>query len=182
MTNTLAKNSAFFLILGSALLFINGCAADSGGKAAMKIGMHIDAVLEFAIEYPLAWTKDRRLAYGSKTGEVRWADPGTPSALLRVSSDLLVDPATDAERSLEQALQEYPGLQVQTREQVTLPAGTAWHVSGQTHRLRLELYVMTKGNRSFCIALRAPPEDMDPYLDIMTRVVDSFQVLTRDKS
>lgn len=164
------------LLLGCCLL-LQSCAAGGQPSPSMKIGMHIDAVLEFVMAYPLDWHKDRRLAYGSKEGEVRWTPPGQPTALLRVKSSLPRQPAVSLEQQLDQFLREYRDLHVQTREQVTLDAGEAWHVSGQTSRETLQLYLLNQAERSYLITLTTPAGNSDRYEQIMARAISSFQIL-----
>lgn len=164
------------LLLGCCLL-LQGCGGAAQSAPATKIAMHIDAVLEFAVEYPQDWHKDRRLSYGSRDGEVRWSHPEHPATLLRIKSSLLSQPAVSPARQLEQALQEYSGLEVLRREQVALTAGEAWHVTGRTAQLAVDLYLLPRTQRAYLIVLTAPPGTSSQDDEFMERVTRSFQVL-----
>ena len=54
---TVTSTKLFLCLLAAALLGLSGCASKGQSTSAMKVGMHIDAVLEFAVEYPLQWKK-----------------------------------------------------------------------------------------------------------------------------
>ncbi len=167
----------FLLMLISSCVILQACAATEKPTAEMRIGMHYDAVLHFVMEYPLAWEKDRRVAYGNREGEVRWTHPDHPATLLMVKSSLQTHSALNAETRIEQALQEYPGLEILAKEVITLPAGEAWHVSGQTAQGHLDLYLLVHGGHRYLISFTAAPEDFDDYQDILERVIDSFQIM-----
>jgi len=143
----------------------------------MKIGMHIDAVLEFVVEYPLQWKKDRRLEYGRHEGEIRWSHPDQGGTLLQVSSHLRQH--TTDEQELTLLLKDYPGLTESLREQVKLPAGKAWHISGQTTQQQIELYLFLKPNRAYAIALKTLPENFAGYDVLMAKIIRSFQTLAQ---
>lgn len=177
MMRFLSKSRRFLLVLLSACAVLQACAAAEHTGPEMKIGMHYDAVLDFVVEYPLSWHKDRRLAYGSRDGEVRWVHPEHPATLLRVKSSMQKPPVPDVQAQLDQVLQEYPGLEVLSKEEVTLPAGTAWHLSGQLAQGQLDLYLIVHADRRFLITLSTAPEDLDNYREIMERVTNSFQIM-----
>jgi hypothetical protein len=167
----------FHLLLISSCVILQACALTEKPTAEMRIGMHYDAVLHFVMEYPLAWEKERRVAYGSKEGEVRWTNPDHPATLLRVKSSVQKNSAHDAETRIEQALQEYSGLEILSKEEITLPAGEAWHVTGQTAQGHLDIYLLMRGGHQYLISFTAAPEDLDDYQGVLERVTDSFQIM-----
>ena len=139
----------------------------------MKVGMHIDAVLEFAVEYPLQWNKDRRLAYGRNAGEVRWSHPVQSGTVLQVASSDRKS-RTNAQE-LDLVLREYPDLTETTREQVELPAGDTWHVSGRTAQQQVDIYLLLQPDRTYVITFKASPENFADYKTLMDKVIQSFQ-------
>ena len=141
--------------------------------------MHFDAVLEFIVEYPLSWGKDRRLNYGSKEGEVRWAHPDHPNTLLIIRSDLQKRQDLSKEQQVDQVLHKYVGLEVATKEEISLPAGETWHVTGNTAQVNVDIYLLLHGDRSYLIALTAPSDKIDSYEDLMARVTQSFQTMSK---
>ena len=68
------------------LITLPGCALTGASPSEIKVGLHIDAVLELVVEYPLHWKKDRRLEYGRNEGEIRWTPPEQDNTLLQVTS------------------------------------------------------------------------------------------------
>ena len=81
--------------------FLANCARQGLSTDQKKIGMHIDAVLEFVIEYPLDWKKDRRVIYGTSNGEVRWTrQTDSGNVMLRVISKKSIIPADISEGQL----------------------------------------------------------------------------------
>ena len=164
-------------MLISSCVFFQACATTGQPDAGEKIGMHIDAVLEFAMEYPLSWEKTRRVAYGSRQGEVRWTDPSHPGTLLKVRSTLAEQPAINPEQQIDQFLKEYSGLETPLKEKVTLPFGEAWHVTGHTVQFDLEFYLIAHEQRSYLITLTVTRGDIDNYRDIASNIMDSFQAL-----
>jgi hypothetical protein len=167
----------FLLVLISSCIFLQACAATGQPDTGEKIGMHIDAVLDFAIEYPLSWKKVRRVAYGSRQGEVRWTDPGHPGTLLQVRSTLAKQPASNPEQQIDQVLQEYSGLEMPLKEKVALSSGEAWHVTGHTAQFDLEIYLIAHKQRSYLITLTTTRGNIDNYRDIASSIMDSFQAL-----
>ena len=163
----------FIYLLTVALLVLPGCASKGNSTSGMKVGMHIDAVLELIVEYPLKWKKDRRLEYGRNEGEIRWRHPTQSETLLQVSSHLREYRTNEQE--LDLALREYPDLTEALREQVELPAGKAWHVNGQTAHQHVEIYLFLQPSRTYVIALKSSPENFADYENLMDKVVQSFQ-------
>jgi hypothetical protein len=163
-------------LLGISLMALHGCASKSNSTSEMKVGLHIDAVLELVVEYPLKWSKDRRLEFGRIEGEIRWRHPEQNETLLRVTSRLREHQTDNQE--LDLALKEYPGLTETRREKIELPAGEAWHVSGQAGQQKIELYQVLKPGRAYAIALQSSPEDFDDHEKLMEEITVSFQVLT----
>ena len=156
---------------------LSSCASSEKSKSVMKVGMHIDAVLEFAVEYPLSWEKERLISYGSREGEVRWTPPGRPETLLRIKSTLQNQSEVNTAQEINEILQQYNGLQIATKEQISLSAGEAWHVSGQSAYLTLELYLIPTKERRYLIILTSPKDASNSDQEVMQRVTESFQVM-----
>lgn len=174
MRLSLTLPSLQFLLLASCLLF-PACSSVEHAGTTFKTGMHIDAVLECAVEYPLLWTKDRRLSYGSKNGEIYWKPPEADGTLLRLTSQQqrAIDPA----QQLSHLLQEFTDLEISLREKVTLPAGEATHITANNAEQHLEIYQFSNSNRSYLLSLTMLRENLDRYSGIMNEVIDSFQIL-----
>lgn len=177
MLRFLPTSRRLLLLLIGGCAFLQACASTEKPTAEMKIGMHYDAVLQFVMEYPLTWSKERRVGYGSREGEVRWTHPDHPATLLRVKASAQKQSALDTGQGNEQALQEYPGLEIESAEEVKLPAGKAWHVTGQTAQGHLDLYLLRHSGHRYLITFTAAPEDVDAYEDILERVTASFQIM-----
>ncbi len=177
MIHVPSRISLFLFALVSCCTILQACATTGQLEAREKVGMHIDAVLEFAAEYPLSWKKDRRVTYGRREGEVRWTDPDHPGMLLKVRSSLAKQPAGSGEQQFDQVLLDYPGLEISAKQKVTLPSGEAWQISGHSVQSDLELYLMAHEQRSYQISLEVPRGDIDSYRDIMSRITDSFETM-----
>jgi hypothetical protein len=141
----------------------------------IKTGMHIDAVLECAIEYPLLWTKDRRLTYGTKSGELRWKPPKVEGTLLRLISQ--ERKTIEPEQQIARLYQEFTGLEISLKEEVSLPAGDATHIVGDTAEKHFESYQFSNANRSYLISLTILKENTKLYSGVMDKVIHTFQVL-----
>lgn len=163
----------FIYLLTVALLVLPGCASKGHSTSGVKVGMHIDAVLEFVVEYPLQWKKDRRLEYGRNEGEIRWRHPTQSGTLLQITSHLREYRTNDQELAL--ALKEYPDLNETQREHVELPAGKAWHVKGETAHQHVEIYLFLNPGRTYVISLKSSPENFAGYENLMEKIVQSFQ-------
>ena len=172
---TISRTRSLICLLAFCLTLLPGCAQKNQSISGMKVGMHIDAVLELVVEYPLKWKKDRRLEYGRNEGEIRWSHPEQKETLLQVTSRFRQLQSTEQE--LERELREYPELTDVLREQVDLPAGQVWHVSGQTEQQQVELYLFLKPRRTYKILLRTSPENSADYKNLMQKVTRSFQTL-----
>ena len=177
MTPLLPTRQFIFFLILLLCVSLQGCAYAKKIKSGVKVGMHIDAVLEFIVEYPLSWSKDRRLTYGSKDGEVRWAHPDHPDTLLTIRSDLRKPQVLNKEQQVEQVLQKHVGLEVATKEEITLPAGEAWHITGNTTQVNVDIYLLLHRDRSYLIALTAPADKINIYEDLMNRVTQSFHTM-----
>ena len=173
---TCRTRSLFFLLL-CCLALLPGCAPKNQSISGMKVGMHIDAVLELVMEYPLKWKKDRRLEYGRNEGEIRWSHPTQKGTLLQVTSR--IRQYQSDEQELERELQDYPGLNTALREQVERPAGPVWHVSGQAAQEQVEIYLFLKPRRTYKITLRTALDNAAEYQDLMQKVTHSFRTLSQ---
>lgn len=155
------------------------CAPKQSSAPEMKIGMHFDAVLEFVVEYPLAWGKDRRLAYGSKKGEVRWTEPGQTGTLLRISSNPHEQQTVSEQQQIDRTLHEYVGIEISQQEKLPLPSGEAIHIKGQTVRQNVDMYLFLHIGRNYLIVLSTARDNTADYQEVMDRVVNSFQIMAR---
>jgi len=162
------------LLLACSLL-LQGCAAMQETGSKIKTGMHIDAVLECAIEYPLLWVKDRRLTYGTKSGELRWKSPQADGTLLRLISQ--ERKTIEPEQQTAQLHQEFTGLEISLKEEISLPAGGATHIVGDTAEKHFESYQFSKANRSYLISLTMLKENTKLYSGVMDKVIYTFQIL-----
>lgn len=170
-----AHRQFFCSVLSLSLLLLAGCAANSSPATGTKVGLHIDAVLEFVIEYPLDWKKDRRLAYGSNEGDVRWKNPADKEVLLQVGSYLREH--QDNEREIRRLLEGDPNLAIRLREEVTLPAGPAWYFSGQSLQQPVEIYLVLTPVRAYAIRFKSSDENRDSYDEVWAEAFNSFEVL-----
>jgi len=154
---------------------LQGCASMQETGSKVKTGMHIDAVLECAIEYPLLWTKDRRLTYGTKSGQLRWKPPQVDGTLLRLISQ--ERKTIEPEQQIARLYQEFTGLEISLEEEVALPAGDATHIVGDTEKKHVESYQFSNANRSYLISLTTLKENTKFYSGVMDKVIHTFQVL-----
>lgn len=170
----LSLRSLPVLLIACSLLLL-GCAAvqDTGSK--IKTGMHIDAVLECAIEYPLFWTKDRRLTYGTRSGELRWKPPEVDGTLLRLISQ--ERKTIEPEQQIAELRQEFTDLEISLEEKIALPAGDATHIIGSTAEKYFESYQFSNTNRSYLISLTVPKENVKLYSGVMDKVIYTFQFM-----
>ena len=141
--------------------------------------MHIDTVLDFVVEYPLSWHKERRLTYGSTDGEVRWTHPEHPATLLLIKSSAKKPSVTSLAEQVEEALQGYTGWRISKEEKLTIPAGDAWHITGQTTHNDVNIYLILHSERNYLIALTTSQGSIDVYQGLMGRVLPSFQIMTQ---
>ena len=162
------------LLLACSLL-LQGCAAMQETGPKIKTGMYIDAVLECAIEYPLLWTKDRRLTYGTKSGELRWKPPQADGTLLRLISQ--ERKTIEPEQQTARLYQELAGLKISLEEEVALPAGEATHIVGDSTEKHFESYQFSNANRSYLISLTVLKENTNLYSGVMDKVIHTFQVV-----
>ncbi|MEJ2492625.1 MAG: hypothetical protein P8Y84_13570 [Desulfuromonadales bacterium] len=162
------------------LIVLAGCASKSPSGGEIKTGLHVDAVLEFVIEYPIGWRKDRRLAFGQDAGEVRWNDPVEEDTSLRVTSH--PRPPADATTLLQDFRAEHPELETTEPERVTLPAAEAWQMHGTTPRQEVQLYLLADHQRRYTIALWTLPGQLDQYDALLIEIAQSFKVLGHEET
>ena len=143
--------------------------------------MHIDAVLEFIVEYPQSWSKDRRLSYGSKEGEVRWSHPDQPQTLLKIKSYLQKQPALSSEQQVDQVLREYVAMEETDRAKVVLPAGEALHITGHTAEENIDIHLLLRAERNYLIVFTSSPDNFDAFEEVLERVTDSFLAMPSNK-
>jgi hypothetical protein len=177
MTRFLSTRQIVFLLLFSSFIILQACAVPEKVESNKKVGMHIDTVLDFVVEYPLSWGKDRRITYGNKDGEVRWTHPEYPETLLRIESHETKEPEVDLDKQLDHVLQRYVGLEISRTEQLAIPSGETWHISGQTAHKDVDIYLLLHSQRSYLIVLTTSHGTLDDHSDIMAEILSSFQVL-----
>ena len=81
------------------------------------------------------------------------------------------------EQQIDQTLQRYAGLSVSTEKKVTINAGEAWHISGQTAHENIDTYLLFHTGRNYLIALTTPLDSVASHSDIMDEVLSSFQIM-----
>lgn len=172
-----SKLRLVFYLLLSCYVILQGCASSGKPEPNVKIGMYVDAVLEFIVEYPLSWSKERRIIFGRRQGEVRWTHPDHPDTLVRIKSYVPEQQTFDIEQRIDQALQEYIGLEISSKEAVILPAGEAWHITGHTAQVDADIYLFLRVSRSYAIELTTPPGSIGNYTDIMNKMINSFHTM-----
>jgi len=156
-------------------LLLSSCSAVQHSGATIKTGMHVDAVLECAIEYPLLWTKDRRLTYGSKDGEILWKPKQDDGTVLRLISEQRE--TIGPEQQVARFLAPLTDLEVALREEVSLPAGEAVHIIADSAEKKIEIYQISGAHRSYLLSLTTLKKNKDLYSGIMETVSDTFQIL-----
>lgn len=161
------------LLLGAFLL--QGCSGMKTTGSSIKTGMHIDAVLACAIEHPLSWTKDRRLVYGSKNGEILWQPPEADGTLLKLVSEQRK--TIEPEQQLTRQLQEFNELEITLREKVTLPVGEAIHITGTSAEKQVEIYQFSNTKRSYLVSLVMLTKNAKRYSGVMDKVIQTLYVL-----
>jgi hypothetical protein len=175
MIRTFLTLRSFTILLLACSLFLQGCAAINESGSKIKTGMYIDAVLECAIEYPITWSKDRRLNYGTQSGELRWKPPQADATLLRLISQ--ERNADEPEQQIARLYQEFTGLEISMQEEVTLPVGNATHIIGSTAERHFEIYHYSNANRNYLVFLTTLKGNTKLYSGVMDKVINSFQVM-----
>lgn len=179
MNRSLENRWLICLLLFCFYATLQACTPPKKNASEEKVGMHIDTVLDFVVEYPMSWHKERRLTYGSTDGEVRWTHPEHPATLLLIRSYAKSSMNTKLAEQVEQALQGYTGWRASKEEKLTIPAGDAWHITGQTTHNDVNIYLILHTGRNYLIALTTPQGSIDEYQDLMGRVLPSFQVMSQ---
>lgn len=168
-----------FLLLISLPVLLVGCA--SGGTAeddsADRVGMHIDAMFEFAIEYPLDWTKTRQQNRDEQWGEVRWSHPDNAEIRLVVHSLRTAPNPADAGIRFEQICSEYPTLEITLKEEIELQERPALHFSGYTPQHTFDMHILEAPGKVLTILYAAPPGLFSKNLEVLEEALDSFIVL-----
>ena len=154
-----------------------GCSLIGQNETESKSGLYVDAVLEFVVEYPIAWQKDRRLQYGRAEGEVRWTNPEHPEMLLIINSTLHKQQTTSFEQRLDTILKELGDLEVTSKELVRIADGEAWHLTGNRSRTRVDIYMPMDAKRDYRVSLVTSLEHAEGYERIMQKVMESFHRL-----
>ena len=160
-------------------LLLTGCLAGRGdqtGSVQPKVGMHIDALLGFAIEYPLAWPKERLLDRANDRGQVVWNAPGNKQITFSVGSA----PRNLVPGEMQRATARLHGFETTVREQTDLPAGQTEHLTGYTASAVHNLWLLQSATRSFLIHFQSPPELFDQLLTVQDDILESLVILEPD--
>jgi hypothetical protein len=170
----------FLHILFLAILFglLVGCAPNKPGSTE-KIGMHFDAVLEFVVEYPLTWQKDRRLPYNSVNGEVRWTHPEHPGVVLKILSSVNDPQEPGKDAAFDKITSEYPRIEFTKVEEQQINETLITCIEGQSEKLAVQTYLLNANNRSYLISLEKPLVSENNYQELMDRVVQSFKAIPK---
>ena len=133
----------FLVFVVTLIAGLAGCAGtpSTGGKVAM----HIGDVLDFAVEYPQDWTKQKTFDRRRAEGRVSWsANPEEQGAAITLSIDSLVSMVpTEAEQEvLDRLQQEAPNFTLSDRQGIDLPAGPALRLQGFTPQRVYAVYIL----------------------------------------
>ena len=165
------------IILTAICGLLAGCATNKSGSEE-KAGMYFDAVLEFVVEYPLAWQKDRRLPYNSTSGEVRWTHPQYQGVQLKIKSTVITTQQNDKDQAQQRLSSEYPEFELYKKEQRTLLETEATYAEGQARGVEFQSYMIDLNNRNYLISLEQPIDNEEDFQPVMDRVVKSFQIIS----
>lgn len=172
---------AFLTILSLAILLtlLTGCASSNPGTKE-KIGMHFDAVLEFVVEYPLSWRKDRRLPYKSESGEVRWTHPDHPEVLLKILSTANGTRGFNKDEAFNRITKEYPRIEFTKVEEQLINETPATFIEGEAREASIQSYILSVNNRTYLIILERPTENKEDFQELMDRVIHSFKAIPKN--
>lgn len=167
-------------MISLALLGLCACAPKPESEQ-QRVAMHVDAILEFAIEYPQGWPKQFIPGKRRHEGEIRWIEanavPPTEAAELLVSSTWRSDQAEQAGSILQDLQQRYPGFEISHREQDELPAGESLRILGYTPQRNFSVHTLSTSERQFMIIFSAPIETFADFEQILAGILESFILL-----
>lgn len=164
------------------LLLLPACAAKDKTATPEKVGMHIDAELEFAIAYPLDWRKERHVPWRKTTGSVTWFLPGPASAGTFEVTSTPIDAMTQTpEASFSRVRARYPGLADTIEEQVVLPAGPALRLTGKTAQAIVSAHILRGITRDYLLLFAATPQNYENFSPTAEEMLHSFQVLGAER-
>lgn len=160
------------------LTILAACAAaDRTGKKE-KIGMHIDAELEFAVSYPLEWLKERRVPWRSPAGSVVWLLPGLKSNGSFEITSLVLEPSPQPlEERFVLLRDRHPGLTLSAQQQRELPAGKVLHAEGSSPKATVAAYLLRGPTRDYLLVLSTPPDNFARFASTVEELLPSFQIL-----
>ncbi len=155
-----------------------GCASPDKPGVPEKVGMHIDAELEFAIAYPLDWRKERRIPLNRQSGSVIWTLPGPAGrGTFEVISLPFKADARTADDLPALVGEKYPGFSLASLEQTELPAGPAVHLSGSASQSSLSAHLLQGPRRDYLLILSAAVETIEQFSEVLDEMLLSFQML-----
>lgn len=172
------RTSLHILLLAILFGLMVGCAPKKPGGTE-KIGMHFDAVLEFVVEYPLTWEKDRRLPYNSIDGEVRWTHPEHPGVVLKILSSVDDSQETSKDAAFDRITTEYPRIEFTNVEECEYNGTLITCIEGHLQKLVVQAYLLNANNRSYLISLEKPLDSENDYQELIDRVVHSFRAIPK---
>lgn len=160
------------------LLLLAACASNGKPDRPRKVGLHIDAELEFTIAYPLDWRKERHVSWRKTTGSVVWFLPGSTTAETFEVTSTPIDamPRTPG-ASFAQIRTRYPELTDTSEEQVELPVGPALHLTGKTAQATVSAHLVRGTTRNYLLIFVATPENDQSFSPIAEEMLHSFQIL-----
>lgn len=164
------------------LIGLAGCVDSTPGKT-QRVGMHVDAVLEFAIEYPLDWAKQSQVVRERREGQVNWRTPrsgSTPPALELTVYSLRSMSRDEVEREIMTDLQQSaPNFQLTDRQTFEGENRPGLRIQGYTPGRVYALYLFQSSQRTYILKFSAPPEVFSSQQPVINEVVDSFLPLDR---
>ena len=83
----------------------------------------------------------------------------------------------EPEQQIARLYQEFTGLEISLEEEVTLPAGEATHIVGDTAEKHFESYQFSNAKRSYLISLTVLKENAKLYSEVMDKVIYTFHIM-----
>lgn len=164
------------------LLLLTACASGDKPDRPRKVGLHIDAELEFTIAYPLDWRKERRVPWRKTVGSVVWLLPGPSTAgTFEVTSTPIDAIAQTPGASFARIRSRYPKLADTIQERIELPAGSALRLTGKTAQTTVSAHIVRGITRDYLLVFAATPESYESFSPTAEEMLHSFQILGAER-